>query len=199
MAEATQTEKAPRIETKEDEQRKIVLPSGVNHWLVITTMGCPPGVVKIYDSMVHKLPFQTKEQICALLMTKEPQIEVLHIDVQQQRNTNDCGLFALAFATALCSGQEPRHVSFEAGAMREHLLKCLDMEDTEPFPCVPVLKKKRKHKQDIIEVFCQCRTQEEGRMAACFICGEWYHEDCVALPRELWTLPDFKWSCASCV
>ena len=161
MAEATQTEKAPRIETKEDEQRKFVLPSGVNHWLVITTMGCPPGVVKIYDSMVHKLPFQTKE-ICALLMTKEPQIEVLHIDVQQQRNTNDCGLFALAFATALCSGQEPRHLSFEAGAVQEHLLKCLDMEDTEPFPCVPVLKKKRKHKQDIIEVFCQC-IQDPGR------------------------------------
>ena len=89
-------------------------------------MGCPPppGVVKIYDSMVHKLPFQTKGQICALLMTKEPQIEVLHIN-EHQKNTNDCGLFALAFATALCLGQEPRDLSFEAAAMWEHLLKCL--------------------------------------------------------------------------
>ena len=49
-----------------------VLHSGGNHWLVISTIGCPPGIVKVYDSMVAKLPFQTKEQICALLMTKEP-------------------------------------------------------------------------------------------------------------------------------
>ena len=57
-------------------------------------------------------------------MTKEPQIEVLHIDVQQQRNTKDCGLFALAFATALCSGQEPRHLSFEAVSKCPACLHC---------------------------------------------------------------------------
>ena len=44
------------------------------------------------------------------------QIEVLHIDQQQLKNIHDCGLFALAFATALCSGQEPRELSFDAGA-----------------------------------------------------------------------------------
>ena len=129
-----------------------VLHSGGNHWLLITTMGCPPGIVKVYDSMVNKLPFQTKEQICALLVTKETQIELLHIDLQQQKNSNDCGLFVLAFAAALYSGQEPR----DAGAMRE--LKCLDADNMEPFPCVPMLKK-RKCRKDITEVFCKCRTQ----------------------------------------
>lgn len=175
-----------------------VLHSGGNHWLLITTMGCPPGIVKIYDSMVNKLPFQTKEQICALLVTKEPQIEVLHIDVQQQKNSNDCGLFALAFATALCSGQEPRELHFDAGAMREHLLQCINADNMEPFPCVSMLKKKRKCRKDIIEVFCICRTQEGGRMAACVSCGEWFHEDCVPLPKAVWKEPNFKWSCASC-
>ena len=34
-------------------------------------------------------------------------------------------------------------------------------------------------------------------MAACSSCGEWFHEDCVALPQDVWTKPDFKWSCAS--
>ena len=81
-------------------------------------------------------------------------------------------------------------------ALHENL--CLDTEDMEQLPCVPVLKKKRKCKQDVIEVFCQCRTQEGGRMAACSSCGERYHEDCVALPQDIWTQPDFKWSCASC-
>ena len=30
-------------------------------------------------------------------------------------------------------------------------------------------------------------------MAACSSCGEWFHEDCVALPQDVWTKPDFKW------
>ena len=56
----------------------------------------------------------------------------------------------------------------------------------------------RKCKRDFIEVFYQCRTQEGGQMAACSSCGEWFLEDCVALPQVVWTKPDFKWSCASC-
>ena len=35
--------------------------------------GMPPWFCQgIHDSMVNKLPFQMKEQICALLVTKEP-------------------------------------------------------------------------------------------------------------------------------
>ena len=48
-----------------------VLHSGGNHWLTVSTIGCKPSVVKVYDSLFPELPTQTKEEICALLYSFE--------------------------------------------------------------------------------------------------------------------------------
>ena len=49
----------------------------------------------------------------------------------------DCGLFTLAYATALCLGQNSQCLLFKQSTMRAHLLKCLE-EDMKPFPCSTV-------------------------------------------------------------
>ena len=46
----------------------------------------------------------------------------------------DCGLFALAYATALCLGQNSQCLLFKQSTMRAHLLKCLEEERYETLP-----------------------------------------------------------------
>ena len=76
-----------------------VLHSGGSHWLTVSTIGCPPSTVKVYDSFYSELPAQMKEQICALLASQEPVIELIYVTVQSQRNGCDCG----AFCAGLCN------------------------------------------------------------------------------------------------
>ena len=53
--------------------------------------------------------------------TKEPAIP-LYIDVQRQSRGCDCGLFTIAYATALINYQQPGNLAFALTAVRAHLL-----------------------------------------------------------------------------
>ena len=92
-------------------------------------IGCSPSTVKVYDSLYSELPM---EQICALLTSQEPVIDLIYVTVQRQQNGCDCGLFVLAYATALCSGQNPACLLFKQSVMRACLLKYLEEEDMKP-------------------------------------------------------------------
>jgi len=46
----------------------------------------------------------------------------------------DCGLFAIAFATALAYGEQPGHCLLDHNKMREHLLKPLQEGEMTPLP-----------------------------------------------------------------
>ena len=41
------------------------------HWVTISTVGQPHLCVKVYDSLYNKLPFETKDQVAALMHTEE--------------------------------------------------------------------------------------------------------------------------------
>ena len=45
-------------------------------------------------------------------------IQMRHINEQRQTGASDCGLFALAFATALCAGKDPHKCSFNQNRMK---------------------------------------------------------------------------------
>ena len=49
----------------------------------------------------------TKAQIACLLACKVKQIDIRMMNVQLQNRSCDCGLFAVAFATALANGVQP--------------------------------------------------------------------------------------------
>ena len=53
-----------------------------------------------------------KAKIANLLTTEELAINVLFMDVQMQSGGYDCGLFSIAFATALVFGKQPGHFLF---------------------------------------------------------------------------------------
>ena len=78
----------------------------------LSTIGCKPSSIKIYDSLNGYLPPSIKTVVCNLLMTTDKIITVTYVNVQYQIEASDCGLFALAFATSLCSGQDPATVRY---------------------------------------------------------------------------------------
>ena len=175
-----------------------VLNSGGNHWLTISTIGCPYSTVNIYDSMCCTLPSTTQKQICALLMTHEPHVTLRFINVDKQNNANDCGLYALAFCAALCSGDNPQHITFSNTDMRKHVLHCLMQNEMEPFSGKMLKRKKRVKETQLLEIICTCRSIEDGNMVECDVCKEWFHQGCITVPENVWNTPSTPWMCDSC-
>ena len=55
--------------------------------------------------------------------------------VQQQQGGTDCGLFAIAYALSLASGEDPTRIKFKQEEMRQqHLIDCLQADTMVPFP-----------------------------------------------------------------
>ena len=93
-----------------------IIHDGHGHWLTISTIGASKNVVHIYDSLLPSIGSNTKAQIASILACEDNQIDILYIimmDVQCQEGTCDCGLFAVAFATALANGIEPGKLKFK--------------------------------------------------------------------------------------
>ena len=74
-----------------------------NHWILLSTIGCPPATVNVYHSLHGHLLPPAQRVVADLLQCKEANITIRYMDVQWQSNGYDCGLFALANATALCT------------------------------------------------------------------------------------------------
>ena len=94
-----------------------------NHWIVISTIGCPAATVNVYDSLHCTLPSRAQRVVADILQCQSTHITVRYPDVQWQSNSHDCGLFALANATALCARLDPCTLSFEHARMRDHYLE----------------------------------------------------------------------------
>ena len=79
---------------------------------------------------------------------KGKQLTIQVPDMQRQNGGNDCGLFAIAAATALCNGVDPASVIVEQSKMRTHLIKTFKDLHLQLFPIHSLkcksLKKKLK-------------------------------------------------------
>jgi len=54
---------------------------------------------------------------------------------RKQKGGKDCGVFAIAIATAIVSGLNPSRQNFKQEAMKGHLVDCFNKEVLTPFPC----------------------------------------------------------------
>ena len=72
-----------------------------------------------------------ERQIATLLNTNCKEIDLQFVNVQMQYGGADCGLFAIAFATALALGHAPH---FQQNLMRQHLRECLEHGVITMFP-----------------------------------------------------------------
>ena len=165
-----------------------ILNKSNSHWLTISNIGCGPGEVNIFDSGVKSSSYRLKKQIASILFTEENTITLRYMNVQHQVGTSDCGLFAIAFAAALCEGIDPTSLVFRQPLMRNHLTTCIEKNKLEQFP----LAKQRRAivkpvKTECYDIYCTCRMPYEERdtierMIMCFKCREWYHDTCVKVP-----------------
>ena len=68
--------------------------------MCLSTVGCPPGTIKVYDSLNLSLTTSLKWLVADLMLHGGKKITIQHIHVQFQTGTSDCGLFAIATALA---------------------------------------------------------------------------------------------------
>ena len=173
-----------------------ILHDGHGHWLTVSAVGAE---VYVYDSMYPSVGTYTKKQVASILCSKKKAIKLKIMDVQMQAGGCDCGLFAVAFATALANGIPPGKFTFDQSRMRKHLYTCLQKGQLVTFPTmkerrVPVKVKSR----DEIDIYCECRMLELRNVVECCKCKEWYHVHYVHVPQSTLVDKNTKWFCNSC-
>ena len=107
-----------------------------------------------------------------------------HSALCKQMGESDCGLFAIATATALCHGLDPTTCMYRQESMREHFHTCLVNREMKLFP----LHRQRRAqpqpvKKETYPVYCHCclpwdKRHTEDSMTMCNKCKGWFHETC---------------------
>ena len=174
-----------------------VLHSDGNHWITISTISCPPATVLYTIVSIQSFPHRRKRKYVLYLLQRRT-IDIVFANVKSQDNVHDCGIFAIAFATALSEGKRPEELLFKKETLRKHLLKCLQEENITQFPCKTVKRGYSVKNREKIDIFCKCRTQEGGSMIQCSWCKEWYHKECIKVPLLAWKNRKYKWVCEFC-
>ncbi|CAH3041503.1 unnamed protein product, partial [Porites lobata] len=179
-----------------------VLHTGGLHWVTVSTIGCKGNnKVNLYDSLYHGISPQNEEQIASLLFVDNAEhIEVSIPPVVQQTNGTDCGVYAIAFATALCNNLDPTSLKFNRRAIRDHLWQALQCGHLSMFP----FEKRRPQDQNKlvkISVYCECRmpyNPPKDKMAECTGCKKWFHKECQQIADKVFKFARFQWRCKTC-
>ena len=100
-----------------------------NHWLVVSTVNCTPETVNIYDSAYTLVRCNTKLQISTFHRPSTPNLYFQSLDIQRQTNSKDCGVYAIANATALVLGKDPVLYNWDRKQMRNHLISCFEQHN----------------------------------------------------------------------
>ena len=105
-----------------------------NQWLTISNLN-DNNVWKVYDSLIY--PKESLILFFKDILPDEEKVLVSFENVQQQVGGNDCGLFALAFATSLCDKDAPSLMFYDQISLRDHYVKCIEANEIQPFPSKP--------------------------------------------------------------
>ena len=101
-----------------------LLHTGQDHWVCVSSIGCLPGIVRLFDNLYRDIISQeVEDQVRDLLAHNFQKLE--YAPCQQQTNRSDCGVFAIAFATGLVFGSNPQNLNFDIAKMCPHLVACL--------------------------------------------------------------------------
>ena len=83
-----------------------------HHWVVATTMNCDIYQVKVFDSLYTFCDKETEATINNLFQWDSKRVSVTFSWCQKQIGGVDCGLFAIAFATALAYSKQASKMKF---------------------------------------------------------------------------------------
>ena len=102
-------------------------------------------------------------------MKPDGAVEIAIEDVQQQNGCNNCGLFALVFATALCSNINPNSLVIAQQRLREALMRGLKECDMSYFLQNACDSRSREfNEQSLFNmrslVYCHCKLPDDGKL-----------------------------------
>lgn len=123
-----QSKKQPREEPTNKLQ---IIHSRGDHWIVASTINSVNNKVYVYDSVYSSLDQETEAVVLNLFQGSLLPVQMA--ETQKQDGGCDCGLFAIAVATALAFHQDAKTLTFEQTLMRPHLIQCFEKRELTPF------------------------------------------------------------------
>lgn len=96
-----------------------------------STINSVNNKVNVYDSVYSSLDQETEPVVLNLF--RGSLLPVQMAETQKQDGGCDCGLFAIAVATALAFHQNAKTLTFEPTLMRPHLIQCFEKREPTPF------------------------------------------------------------------
>ena len=97
-----------------------------DHWVCVSNLLIPEGVVEVYDSLPPICNNTLIGQVAATMQCSSQTFTVRWINVQLQSGGDDCALFAITFAEALCAGRDLFILRFDQLQTRQHSKLCLE-------------------------------------------------------------------------
>ena len=129
------------------------------HWIFVYQKG--GSDVNIRDSLRNNgkqdYPKNTVRVICRIACCMNSAIKVNCLQVQQQSNNIDCGVFAIASAVDVCFALPRNESCYDVIEMRNHLPTCLQLQELSPFPMISRRVPRCRLFQRYIDIFCVCR------------------------------------------
>ena len=132
-------------------------------------------------------------------MRSSNSLKIQFSNVAMQTNSNDCGLYAIANATALAYGKDPTTQIYIPKLMRQHLFTCLENKHLTPFPTTNSKRRRQPVKAEKdVPLYCVCKMPDTNTVYVfCDICGHEFHPECVKITREVTDSMEF--TCPNCL
>ena len=97
------------------------------------------------------------------------------VPIQQQEDTNSCGLFSIAAAYHAAVRSDIGLLTFNESRLRAHLIKCFEQKKLTRFPQSKKLCVTQPASQNVIVVYCPCKKPDSFQnMIQCDQCGVWF-------------------------
>lgn len=167
-----------------------------NHWITISNMNQKDtSTVCIYDSMRQRPSDRTIQTIAGYRYSQDDKLSMKVMNVDRQPNLNDCGVYAIAFATSLLYGEDPTELHYDILCLRKHFKQCIDKCVMTPFPSTVKYRCPTTLFEIKTDIYCNCRCPDDAKlMIQCDKCQQWYHSACIKLTKK----PARKWKCKLC-
>ena len=82
-----------------------------NHWILLSTMGCPQGSVKVYDSAFDNQPPIVLKAVTKALVAPEQIVRISVMITERQCGPYDCGVYVAAMMTSIAYGDNPCYLT----------------------------------------------------------------------------------------
>ena len=118
-----------------------IIHTGADHWIAIKIVS--DNELYVYDSLFFTKPtYLVLKQVAAIVKSRSSRI-TMHLErVQFQKNSYNCGVYALAFITDLCYGRDPAAFLYASSMeLCKHLLHCFQNGNMTTFPIITAVSK----------------------------------------------------------